>query len=395
MSARDHVIVSSVDWGFLWQGPQEIATRLARRGNRVLFIENMGVRRPEMRDAKRAAARLRRWASGLLPQGLRVVSEHLHVCSPLVFPPFGGAIQSSLNRTVFLPAISRITRRLGMSNPVIWSFLPTDAANALVGNLRGPDSRIVYYCAADWAALAADHRRITESERRLLQSCDVTFAICRELAERCARWCPHTHVIPYGVDLERFPAPPDRLDIEVAPDLDALPRPVIGYSGGLHRHVDYSLVAEMARARPEWSWVLAGPFQTDVGAVDKLPNVRLTGAIPHTRLYRSLAAFDVGLVPYVQSRFTRTVVPVKINEYLAMGMPVVATSLPPVLEFAAVHPGVLLTAEPETGPFLAAIETALALPRTEDVLTRRRKAAAAADWAVLLDRMVSIIEHGS
>ncbi|MCA1815490.1 MAG: hypothetical protein LC746_03630 [Acidobacteria bacterium] len=46
MTSRDIILISSLGWDFPWQGHQEIATRLARAGDRVLYVENTGVRTP-------------------------------------------------------------------------------------------------------------------------------------------------------------------------------------------------------------------------------------------------------------------------------------------------------------------------------------------------------------
>ena len=51
ISGRDIICISSIEWDFLWQGHQEITSRLAQAGNRVLYIENTGVRSPGLRDA--------------------------------------------------------------------------------------------------------------------------------------------------------------------------------------------------------------------------------------------------------------------------------------------------------------------------------------------------------
>ena len=88
LSGQDFVIISSVEWNFLWQGPHEIATRLARAGNRVLYVENTGVRSPKWEDARRVSQRVTRWASAAARGGVRQMEPNLFVCSPLVMPPF-------------------------------------------------------------------------------------------------------------------------------------------------------------------------------------------------------------------------------------------------------------------------------------------------------------------
>jgi len=108
---RNVVILSSLDWDFLWQGHHEIATRLARSGRRVLYVENTGIRTPGPRDAPRVARRLRAWLRALLSTGVRHVEPGLSVCSPLVLPPFGPSWVRSLNRLCFLPAVRRSVKK--------------------------------------------------------------------------------------------------------------------------------------------------------------------------------------------------------------------------------------------------------------------------------------------
>ena len=71
LSGRDIILISTIEWDFNWQGHQEIASRLARAGNRVLYIENMGVRAPGLHDVRRVAQRFRHWTGSLLSDGVR------------------------------------------------------------------------------------------------------------------------------------------------------------------------------------------------------------------------------------------------------------------------------------------------------------------------------------
>jgi glycosyltransferase involved in cell wall biosynthesis len=160
----------------------------------------------------------------------------------------------------------------------------------------------------------------------------------------------------------------------------------------MHRHVDFGLIREMALRRPEWSWVCVGALQAATGELAGLPNVHLTGQRPHAELADYVRGFDVCVVPYVNSRYTATVVPTKINEYLAVGKPVVSTALPPVREFNEEHRGVLLTADPTPESFLAAVERALRLPSDEETRRRRRRVAEQADWGARFGEMCGLVE---
>jgi glycosyltransferase involved in cell wall biosynthesis len=161
--------------------------------------------------------------------------------------------------------------------------------------------------------------------------------------------------------------------------------------GGLHRHVDFHLIAEMAAMRPEWSWVFVGPFQAPVEILQGRANIHLLGPKPHQLLVRYLRSFDVCIVPYLKTAYTETVVPVKINEYLAVGKPVVSTDLPTVCEFNERH-HILITTTNDATAFIASVEEALQMPKDELTVTRRRQVAALLDWQVIVEAMSNLVE---
>jgi glycosyltransferase involved in cell wall biosynthesis len=398
LSGRDIVYISTIEWSFIWQQNQEIALRLARAGNRVLYVENTGARSPRIGDATRIISRLRRWATSLASHGVREVAPNVFVCSPLILPPFGSRIQQALNRRLLLPIIRRAARRLGMRNFLLWTYLPTDTAVGLIKLMRTPTSPIVYYCLTDFPQLSSDPEKMRESEASLLRMSDVVFTSCAQLAERLAPMTNKVQIFPMGVDLSVFDnvaekAAGDDLPLYGTNEKgQSLRRPIIGYVGGLHKHVDFDLLASMAAARPEWSWVFVGPFQERVEMLQQFPNIHLMGPKPHPDLARYLRSFDVCIVPYVKSAYTETVVPVKLNEYLAAGKAVVSTSLPTVCEFNERH-HVLTIAGNERDEFLAGIETALSLPNDEATVKRRRQVAALADWNVIVETMSELIER--
>src|ERR1044072_3985794 len=86
---RNIICVSGIEWDFNWQNSQEMCSRLAAAGNRVLFVETMGIRSPGLKDAGRVWKRLLNWSQALRTQGVRQVARNLYVCSPLVLPPLG------------------------------------------------------------------------------------------------------------------------------------------------------------------------------------------------------------------------------------------------------------------------------------------------------------------
>jgi glycosyltransferase involved in cell wall biosynthesis len=394
ITGRDILYISSIEWDFLWQAHQEIARRLAAAGNRVLYIENTGVRSPGLRDTKRVAARLGRWTRSLKSGGAREVAPNIFVYSPLVLPPFGSTLRRLLNRHVFLRQLRGITRAMRMKDVLLWTYLPTDTAVDIIRAHRTKRSKVVYYNAADFSYLTPNSQQLQQSERELVRMSDLVFATCSEQAKKFRSDNPNVHTFPPGVDMSAFPD--DSAATDNLPDrlgLSSLPRPIIGYVGGLHRFVDYDLVAAMARARPSWSWVFLGAHQVSLEKVQDLPNVRLLGQQPHAELARHLRFFDVCIVPYLKTRETSTVVPTKINEYLAAGKATVSSDLPTVCEFNEQH-HVLSTTTVSAEEFLRAIETELPTANDAERRKQRRKVAALADWHNRLEEMSGFLERG-
>ncbi len=392
ITGRDFVYISSIDWSFLWQSHQEIATRLAAAGNRVFYIENMGVRSPRLADASRVAARLRRWSASRRSKGVLEVSPNIYVCSPLVFPPFGSGWRRALNRRIFVPRLKRAARDLGFHDPIIWTYLPTDTCTDLIRCFGSAKSLVVYHCVADFQQLTPETEKLRASESDLLRICDIVLATCTQLEKNAGQLNENVYLTPHGVNLEAFPFEVAGPGLTQPTELVHLLRPIIGYVGGLHRHLDLPLVRQMALRKPDWHWVFVGSLDVPLQELDGLANVTLLGPRPHGELASYINSFDVCIVPYADTEATATVVPTKINEYLAMGKPVVCTDIPAVSEFNLQHRVISLSST-KPDDFLAAIEQNLESAGDRVQTARRREVAAAADWNLRLSSISEIIER--
>src|SRR5207248_5489186 len=107
--------------------------------------------------------------------------------------------------------------------------------------------------------------------------------------------------------------------------------------------LDFDLLEDVAYSVPQWTLLLIGPAAAETAsALERLreySNVRWLGQKPYAKLPRYVAAFDVGLIPYVANAHTRSCFPLKLFEYLAAGKPVVASGVP---ELAGMEPNVVL-----------------------------------------------------
>ena len=336
LSGRDIICISSIDWDAHWQIHHQIASSLVAAGNRVLFVENTGVRAPGVRDFSRMRQRVANWWRST--KGFREVSPGLYVYSPLFAPFPYSSIARWFNRTVMFRGLMRWMDAASFRRPVVWTFLPTPTAQDLIAAVD--PSAVVYYCADDFAATSPGARRVSQSETVMFRRADLVFVTSERLRQKAAQVSSAVHAFPAGVDFGKFEAVRQSAN-SLPADLATLPRPVAGYIGALHLWLDQDLMARVSEQLPDVTFAFVGPEQVDVTRLTSRPNVRLFGARPHDQVPAYVKGFDVALVPYLRSDFTDSVYPVKLNEYLAMGVPVVATDLPEIRRFNERHGDVL------------------------------------------------------
>jgi glycosyltransferase involved in cell wall biosynthesis len=334
LRGRDIVCVGFADWDTeLWTNQHHLMSRLARE-NRVLFVESLGLRRPQLarRDLSRIARRLRR---GLAPP--RAV-DGLHVLSPLVLPLHANRLVRALNRRVLRLLVARATRRLGMGRPLLWGYVPQ--AEDLLATLD--PELVVYHCVDDIAAQAGiDAASFRAAEGRFAARADLVLASAPALAQRMRTLSGNVLQAPNVADTELFAQALHEGPVDAA--LAALPEPRIVFTGAVvATKLDLGLLVELARTRPRWSFALVGPVgpgdpRTDVSALAAEPNVHLLGRRAYRELPAVLRGAGAAIIPYAENELTRSIFPMKVYEYLAAGLPVLATPLPALAGVADVR----------------------------------------------------------
>lgn len=137
---------------------------------------------------------------------------------------------------------------------------------------------------------------------------------------------PRSYMIGQGCDLKMYNDEDGSLAIP--DDIKNIPKPIIGYVGFLTTiRLDIDVLVHIAEQRPQWSLVLVGP--EDEGFLNsklhQLGNVHFLGKKSPDELAGYIKGFDVALNPQVVNIITDINYPLKIDEYLAMGKPTVAT----------------------------------------------------------------------
>jgi glycosyltransferase involved in cell wall biosynthesis len=380
------ICLSPQDWrAALPTNRQQVMLRAARRGHEVLFVETgyfLGRHLwALLRGRERRSLGRRLFSTEEVRPSLRLRKAHNLL-------PWGSTyrLPKAVNSAVTARSLHRLAR--GMPQPVVlWIYDP--GAAGMVG--RCGEAFALYDCVDDYA-----EQTISGRKRAMIASCDrlaahssrLVFTTSTEMYERQRRLNPRTHLVPNAGDYEHFAAAGDRAF--AASEVRDLPRPVLGFAGNfLASKVDFGLLESAARALPEATVLLIGPAVHDTASaldrLDRLPNVRWLGPRPYSELPRYVAAFDVGLIPYVSNAYTRSCFPLKLYEYLAAGKPVVATGLP---ELAQMEPDVVLVEE--AMDFVAEVRKALDRDAEAD-RSRRRQLASRNSWEAKTERLLELV----
>jgi glycosyltransferase involved in cell wall biosynthesis len=225
------------------------------------------------------------------------------------------------------------------------------------------------------------HQIQAEYEHTLSRA-DLVLANAAGNRDRFAALRTDIHIVPNGAELT--PPPPG---LPVPGFVAQLRHPTIGYIGNLRDRIDWPMLLSLARVRPGWDIVLIGPWETRTVPDDvmTLKNIKLTGPLSYEIGRSCLRSFDCAIMPHTRDAMTDAMNPLKIYNYLAAGLPIVAT---PVANLHGVQDMVSLAEG--VGDFVAAIEAAL----------RAREAGCRPDlerlqplsWASRVDRILLLLD---
>jgi glycosyltransferase involved in cell wall biosynthesis len=290
----------------------------------VLFVESVPMRAPALGEGGELRRVWRKLREGVK---LRTVEPGLHVLRPLPIPP-SGRIGRYLQRIALAAQIRWARRRLGLGGPLLsWFSLPVAAP--LRGRL-GERGSILYYQDRYDAFSHVDAPYLRACLTALARGCDIAIASAEELGADLRALGAEPAIVPHGVDVERFSAehsPPT--------DLQALPRPLVGYVGLLDDYLDLELLVRLAERLDRGTLVLVGATNTDISIL-RHPRIELLGVRPYASIPAYVSSFDCCVIPFLVNRLTVAVNPIKLREYLAAGRPVVSTPLPEVARYGDV-----------------------------------------------------------
>jgi teichuronic acid biosynthesis glycosyltransferase TuaH len=251
------------------------------------------------------------------------------VTLPINWLPKGALYRffQKINNGIVLRAIRRGIRRHGIGQYVYINCYDPFFAGVLPPEMGA--QTCIYHCIDDISQDPYTAKHGFELEMEAIQKADLTFVTSSNLYTLKAPFARRIVAYYNAADTRVF----SRVITEKYPrpkELEGRKGKVIGFTGNLDAlRIDYILLKKVAEAYPDCTLLLVGPVNSPEAAalgLDKMPNVVLAGSRKLADLPPLMQYMDCVLIPFLCNTLTRSIYPLKINEYLAAGKPVVSSS---------------------------------------------------------------------
>jgi glycosyltransferase involved in cell wall biosynthesis len=269
----------------------------------------------------------------------KIVTQYdttLYVYTPLpVFPinwisiPVIYNTALRINNFIIEKSIKKAINTLKIRNPLVINAL--NPFYGLYNVNKFNEIMRIYYCYDEIDAAHWIGKHGKKIEEKYIPQVDIVITSSEELRKEKNKYAKQCFTVNNGVDFKRF-------NQIVLNKNKSNQNKIVGYIGSIDERLDYALLEYVVSHSPDVTFKFIGRI-TQPGLIESLrryENAIFTGPVPYLELPQKIGEFDVCLIPFRKNKFTSNIYPLKINEYLAAGKPVVMTDFASLHEFEGV-----------------------------------------------------------
>ena len=293
-----------------------LAKELAK-SNRVFYIEHPYSYKDYITQGKSN----RQYTDG----NVRVITPPL--VYPINFLPEGKIYKrlSAVNNFILLKTLRKTLIQHNIKEYIFINFFDPFFLRNIPDSLK--PVRFIYQCMDDISQVAYTRRHGIRLENEIVQNADIVLCTSRELTKLQSQLSSHVYFHPNGADVELFKTAATQV-LSRPEGMNFGDKKIIGFTGSIEYRTDFELLYKTAVYHKDKILYMVGPVAGDEHlkcGLTKLPNVVFEGPKHLHQLPAYLQYFDCCIIPYKINKLTASIYPLKINEYLAAGKPVVAT----------------------------------------------------------------------
>jgi teichuronic acid biosynthesis glycosyltransferase TuaH len=332
----DLIIFSLSRWDAPYSSPSFSLAKEFAKNNNVYYIDHpfsvkdvlLNYKKPSVQSRKDALFRGKNIyrKSDQFPERLTMVTPRMTL--PINFLP-AGSLYSYLarwNDKIVFDTIRQVIRDFNITKFIFFNAFDPYFCRDFPPDIK--PVKKVYQSMDDLTQVPYTARHGTRLEAEIIGKYDIVLTTSQELRRLKLEYSDQVYLHPNAADFtsfskalsETFPRPEELTLAEG--------KKVIGYTGNIESRIDYQLLKKVIEYHHDKIIAMVGPVTTpehkSIG-LSEYANVVMTGAKKIEELPAYLQYFDCALIPFKKNTLTRSIYPLKINEYLAAGRPVVAT----------------------------------------------------------------------
>ena len=295
----DLLCFSHLRWGFVFQRPNHLLSRFSKH-QRVFFIEE------PLFTAEEEKLQIENYNESLF-----IVTPHIK--EGLSEEEIQGRQKKFINHLI---------AKMDVSRYFSWYYTPM----ALPFTDHLAPEMVIYDCMDELSAFKFAPPQISVLEKELFRKADIVFTGGNSIYEFKKDQHPNIYSFPSSIDKNHFGLARTKLDDPE--DQKHIPHPRFGFFGVVDERFDIEMIDSVAKARPEWQFIILGPVvKIDPAHLPRYENVHYLGGKKYEELPAYIAGWDVALVPFAMNESTRFISPTKTPEYLAAGKPVISSPI--------------------------------------------------------------------
>lgn len=356
---RTIIVLPNIPWSYRWQRPQQIFSRLAKKGYTIFYISPVTTDKEYITviDKNIYEVHCKTKTSGNVLRDF-----HLDV----------------VNENDFTDSLKRLLGQYIKDNTLLFVLHPVwkNIAFKLEGVKRIYDLMDLY------SGFEGAKKELVKGEQELIINSDIVITTANNLFDHAKSLNKNTYMIKNACDFDMFNK------LEKNGILDSLEdRPIIGYFGALNSWFDAKTMEEVVKKNRDKYFVFIGAINTnEVRCLYKYRNVFFLGEVGYRELPGYLAYFDVCTIPFVLNDLIKSTNPVKFYEYISSGKPVVSVRLPELEQYSDIC-YLYNNAEEFSKYIFEALHD-----ENEELRKRRMKVASENSWDSRVKEIIKIIQ---
>jgi len=273
-------------------------------------------------------ARINRKLNSLL-KFTRRAGNNLYVLSPLFLPFQGNPALDWVNNTLLKFQLKILMSFLGIKRPLLW--IENVRAADFIGSFNW--QLVVYHVSDLFTECPYTHNkaRLKDREAYISNHSDLVLCVSQQLYQSKQNLKAQVSYAPHGVDFEHFRKAVENRKVSTRLSQDH--HPIAGYFGTLTAQNDIELLQYCAANLKDVTFVFAGRITAgDYSKLTKMTNVIFLGQLPYEEIPTLCATFDVCLLPWKMNEWIAHCNPLKLQEYMASGKPIVSVAIREVVD---------------------------------------------------------------